>query len=114
MADHLPAEEVRQQMRRALKREVPVRIKFGHETWKSTYAGEVHFMFGDWEIVIFNDCDSFDYVDSATAPDGRHGDYDSWAKETPIDLDDYSNNNPDRGWTEEEFAGIKALLEAAR
>ena len=46
------------------------------ETWREVWAGDCTFRvvageFAGWEIVWFNDCDSWDYVDHVTAPDGR-------------------------------------------
>lgn len=41
-------------------------------TWDGVFAGDFTMKTSDgWTITIFNDCDSFDYVDSATSPDGR-------------------------------------------
>jgi hypothetical protein len=31
-----------------------------------------HVTSNGWRVVVFNDCDSWDYVASVTAPDGRH------------------------------------------
>lgn len=112
--EHLKAEDVRQQMRRALRGEVTVAIRTG-DTWDDAYAGNVEFLVGDWKIVVFNDCDSFDYVESAVAPDGREGGYDSWAIENDgRDPDDWSNNNPDRGWTSDERTELVKLFKKAR
>lgn len=41
-----------------------VRVKFGHETWDECFAGNVDFISGKYELTVFNDCDSFDYIDS--------------------------------------------------
>lgn len=39
--------------------------------WKETYAGDVTFVAADGHrIVVFNDCDQWDYVDSIFAPGG--------------------------------------------
>lgn len=114
-AVHLPAEDVRQQMRKALRGEVQVTIKPGTDTWDDTYAGNVEFLFGDWEIMVFNDCDSFDYVDSATASDGRAGAYESWAQEELPATSPYygMSNNPDAGWSDEEIRALVALFQKA-
>ena len=48
-------------------------------SWNEVYAGNVEFMTCDgWNLVVFNDCDDFDYLDSITAPDGRTGCFDDW------------------------------------
>lgn len=56
---------------------IPKLMNEGH-TWEATYAGNVSYVVDGWEIVIFNDCDSWDYIDSVLSPDGRKGDYSDW------------------------------------
>ena len=56
-------------------------------TWESVFAGEVEYLANGWTIVVFNDCDSFDYFDSAISPDGKRLDYDK-DKLFSIDIDD--------------------------
>jgi hypothetical protein len=46
------------------------------ESWDEIYAGNVEFDIDGWKITIFNDCDSIDYTDHVTAPDGREADFD--------------------------------------
>lgn len=50
-------------------------------TWKAVYAGEVAYAVGGWQVSVFNDCDSWDYIDSVEAPDGRTGEYEDWYDE---------------------------------
>lgn len=39
--------------------------------WRETYAGDVTFKTDNgWTIVVFNDCDSWDYIDHAIDPAG--------------------------------------------
>lgn len=52
--------------------------KFLERSWHDTFAGDVPYQVGDWKIVIFNDCDGFDYVDSAIAPDGTKHNFEDW------------------------------------
>jgi hypothetical protein len=40
----------------------PAQVFAGNVTYRTSTG---------WTFVIFNDCDSFDYIDNATAPDGR-------------------------------------------
>ena len=47
-------------------------------SWDDVWAGNFHCHIDGYSVVIFNDCGECDYVDSATAPDGRTGDFDSW------------------------------------
>lgn len=42
------------------------------EEWSEKYAGDVRFRLPNgWVVVVFNDCNDWDYVDSVEAPDGR-------------------------------------------
>lgn len=46
-------------------------------SWGETFAGDVEFVLvNGWRVVVFNDCNSWDYIDSITAPDGRTWDFD--------------------------------------
>jgi hypothetical protein len=49
------------------------------DDWTEVFAGEVTWTFRGWNVVVFNDCNSWDYIDSITAPDGRRWDYDAMA-----------------------------------
>ncbi len=59
--------------------------------WEEVYAGNVEYRVatpeGDWCVVVFNDCDSWDYVDSVTAPDGRSWEYLSEDVSRPMSMD---------------------------
>ena len=78
--------EIAELFRKAIRREVKI-VAVG-ESWNHVYAGDVRFRVGDYTVVIFNDCNELDYVDSAIAPDGRVGDFDSWwdTKTEPVKL----------------------------
>jgi len=54
-------------------------IKIIGESWIDVYAGEFKFKAGGWEIHVFNDCDSWDYIDLAIAPSGKRYDFDDLA-----------------------------------
>ena len=45
-------------------------------SWNEVYAGDVSFEGKGWHFVIFNDCDTLDYTDSVTAPDGSKATFD--------------------------------------
>lgn len=103
----MPAEEVTgaelvELFRRAVRREIRI-VALGH-SWHEVYAGNVRFRIGDYRVTIFNDCDELDYVDSATAPDGRQGDFDAW---------DNANAEPVSLLSELEFQQLENLLERA-
>lgn len=109
--DHLTSKEVAEQLRRALRDEVPVTLADPSHSWEQAYCGDVAFKVGDWLLVFFNDCNELDYTDSAESPDGREATYKQWATE----LEDPT------GWlcplchlSSEEQSDLEALLEAAR
>lgn len=96
----IPAEEIAEVFRQALRSEIAVTVD-DDATWDEAYCGNVHFKFGDWSITVYNDCSEFDYVDSATAPDGRSVEFDDWECDAdPVAL-----------LTQEELAGIEFLVE---
>lgn len=46
-------------------------------TWDEVFAGNVTWSVGGgWLVRVFNDCNSWDYIDSLVTPDGREIDYD--------------------------------------
>jgi hypothetical protein len=65
-----------------------IRLADAQNPWSAW--GDIGFIVDGWRIVFYNDCDSLDYVDSVTAPDGRVAEFDSWvtgnAQNNPIDL----------------------------
>ena len=96
----IQAEEIAEVFRQALRGEIAVKVE-GDKSWSDVYCGNVEFMFGDWRIVVFNDCWEFDYVDEVTAPDGRHAEFDDWGLDAdPIAL-----------LTMEELAAMENLVE---
>lgn len=49
-------------------------------TWAEIYSGHCLVEIDGWDLLIFNDCDEWDYVERAVSPDGRVYQY-------PMDLD---------------------------
>jgi hypothetical protein len=86
MAGTVTGEEIAELFRKALRLEL--RIAAVGQRWKEVYAGNVTFRVGDYKVVIFNDSNELDYVDSATAPDGRAGEFDAWwtSRTEPVSL----------------------------
>lgn len=78
-------------------------------SWSDVYAGEVEFDIDGYRFVIFNDCDTLDYMDNATSPDGRKVDFDSLfdTQSDPICF------NGDGMLTGEERAQLEHLLRIA-
>lgn len=101
----LTALEVAEILRKGISGELPVRLGCSSRTWDGTFAGDVEFLFGDWHIVIFNDCDEVDYVDSATAPDGRKWDI--------YQYDGADSSEPIEGLTRDEVAALEQRLKDA-
>lgn len=91
MKPSIEAIEVADIFRRALRGEIAVKL-LGTDAWLDVFCGDVEFMFDDWSIVIYNDVNELDYVDSAIAPDGRTVEYDDWFERgtcngaDPVDL----------------------------
>jgi 2,3-bisphosphoglycerate-dependent phosphoglycerate mutase len=75
-SEFVSGEEIAELFRRAIRLELKIFAIGGQ--WNEVYAGNVRFRMGEYQVVIFNDCDSLDYVDSVIAPDGRMGDFDAW------------------------------------
>lgn len=83
MSNTLTAQEVADQLRKAIRGEIAFRLANPEWTWDRVYAGNCMFDVGDWRITIFNDCDECDYVAYAGAPDGRHARFEDWCREQP-------------------------------
>lgn len=75
----------------------------GTESWSDFFAGNLDYRTAEGHrIVVFNDCDSWDYVDSVYAADGTK--VWEYPGETPSDFINgtVANFNPDdeKRWTE--------------
>jgi len=79
----IPAEEVIAVIKAGITGDVP--IVPVHSEWIAVYCGDVPFMFGDWIIEFYNDCNELDYVETASAPDGREAKYNDWDHD-PIEI----------------------------
>jgi hypothetical protein len=86
VAAAVPGEEIVELFRKALRLEVE--IVATRKRWKDVYAGDVAFQIGEYEVVIFNDCNELDYVHSVATPDGRTGEFDEWwdSRTEPVSL----------------------------
>lgn len=85
----LPASEVAEMLLGILSGERQLFVEAGYATWDKVWCGEVHFATDDgWQFVVFNDCDEFDYVAEATAPDGRTESFDGWLRASWSPSDD--------------------------
>lgn len=94
----IQASEVAEVFRQALRGEITVKLR-GFESWSDIGSGNFSFEFGEWVIVVFNDCMEFDYVDNVIAPDGRTAEFEHWEVD-PVGL-----------LTDGEVAAMESLVE---
>lgn len=75
-------------LHRAITGQVTLRLENPELSWGKTYCGVVGFQTNGWTLRFYNDCNSLDYCDSATDPDGRIGTFDGWhaTGEEPVAL----------------------------
>lgn len=101
--------EVAEVIRKALRGEIAVRPVVKEVTWTKAWCGNVQFLFGDWLITIFNDCNHMDYIDFVIAPDGREAEYADWLN----DNGDSTGDDPMDHLTPDELAAFETLLKEA-
>lgn len=101
----IPVDEIVSVLRGAIAGTLPVRPS--GPTWHEVYAGDVSFWFGDWKIEIFNDCDSFDYINSVDAPDGRRAVFEDWWGDREIPI------CPENQLSADELSRLEELMENA-
>ena len=101
----IPVDEIVSVLREAIAGTLQVRPV--DPTWHEVYAGDITFWFGDWKIEIFNDCDSFDYINSVEAPDGRRAVFEDWWGEREIPI------CPENQLSNAEYERLTELLEEA-
>ena len=107
-AHSVPAAEVAELLRRAIRGEVAVTLANPEWSW-SDATGDCGFRIDGWEVVMYNDFGDLDYVDSVRAPDGRTGDFDYWFGNLAI-----YGSNPAAYLSQREDALLLDLLEKAR
>lgn len=105
---NIEASEVVAVFQLALRGDITVKL-LGEQSWKDMYCGNVVFMFGDWQIVLFNDCMDLDYVDSVIAPDGRTAEYEDW-----FDREDHRGADPVDLLSAAEGNAILSILESCQ
>lgn len=75
---HVSSDEVMTLLRKVGDGLAVPKLKYPESTWVDVYAGNVFYLVNGWEVVVFNDCDDWDYIDSVIHPDGRKGEYEDW------------------------------------
>jgi hypothetical protein len=114
----LTGRDVAEQIRRALRGEIEVHLVNPIWSWDAIFAGDVPFLFGDWRITFFNDCDSLDYVDEAVDSAGRHVTYaDDFSADYDVNGHELrSGSDPlmyTTGLADDERVQLERLLKAA-
>lgn len=58
------------------------------QSWNEIYHGLMPVEIDGWLLTLFNDCDTLDYCESCTSPDGRVGALETWQRygTYPVDL----------------------------
>ncbi len=74
----LPGDEVADVFRRIGRGEVPFEPAEVGRRWGADDPGTYAIRVGGYEIILFNDNGSVDYVEKAIAPDGRKGSFRFW------------------------------------
>lgn len=101
----IPVDEIVAVLREAVAGKLPVRPV--GPTWHDVYAGDITFWIGDWQVEVFNDCDSFDYINSVEAPDGRRAIFEDWWSNREIPI------CPENQLSADEWEKLAELLESA-
>jgi hypothetical protein len=97
-------QEIADLLRQVGRGEVAARLVEPGCSWEQVYVGNVEFDISGYRVVIFNDCDELDYVDSVVTPDDRVGDFEEWY---------YQGEEPVGLLTEAEQAAIVSKLRMA-
>ena len=85
--------------------------KLAGRGWSDIFCGNVEFNVDGWIVIIFNDSDEFDYIDSVVAPDGRRGCFDDWFG-LPDDEGDRAWEQPDSLLYVEDEACFRRMVAA--
>lgn len=101
----IPVDEIVAMLRAAIAGDLAV--KCAGPAWHEVYAGDASFWIGDWKLEVFNDCDSFDYINSVEAPDGRRAAFEDWWGDREIPI------CPENQLSQDELSRLTELLENA-
>ena len=56
-------------------------------SWNEIYHGLMPVEIDDWQLTLFNDCDTLDYCEYCRSPDGRVGTLELWQRDGPDPID---------------------------
>ena len=68
-----------------------------HTKWSQVFAGNVTFAIPGWLVVVFNDCNGWDYIDAVIASDGTRYDV---PPETPLFNWTPTTREQQAGWSD--------------
>ena len=72
-----------------------------NQSWSEIYHGLMPVEIDDWQLTLFNDCDTLDYCEDCSSSDGRVGSLETWQRYGTDTVDLLS------GWEREQ---LKRLL----
>ena len=73
-------------------------------SWSEIYNALMPVVIDGWQLMLFNDCDSFDYCEYCKSPDGRVGSLETWQR-CGTDLVELLS-----GWEREQLECLLAVL----
>ena len=58
------------------------------QSWSEIYNGLMPVEIDGWQLTLFNDCNTLDYCEGCSAPDGRVGTLETWQRygTDPVEL----------------------------
>jgi hypothetical protein len=65
-----------------------VMMRSSVQSWNEIYHGLMPVEIDGWALILFNDCDTLDYCEYCTSPDGRVGTLELWQRDgaDPVEL----------------------------
>jgi len=65
-----------------------IMIRSSIQSWNEIYHGLMPVEIDNWQLTLFNDCDTLDYCEYCRSPDGRVGTLELWQRDgaDPVDL----------------------------
>ena len=65
-----------------------IMIRSSIQSWREIYHGLMPVEIADWQLTLFNDCDTLDYCEYSGSPNGRVGTLELWQHDgaDPVEL----------------------------
>ncbi|CAI8901748.1 hypothetical protein [Pseudomonas sp. IT-P218] len=80
-----------------------IMMRSSSQSWNEIYHGLMPVVIDGWRLTLFNDCDTLDYCEYCTSPDGRVGTLELWQRDGADPVDQLST------WEREQ---LERLLDA--